>query len=162
MKEVAILLLAALMLNGCGSSTPTAQSAAGGIWSASLSGGTGSASGFSFITQFTVDSSGTLSFSSFEFINQGNCFPLNGGAISGTMGLTENMATDEVTGSMTLTVAGNGNTLTLSSPDGVNGTLTGTTLSNGTVTGTWTVTGGTGCTGSGGSFTMASQTATKA
>jgi hypothetical protein len=162
MKEVAILLLVAIMLNGCGSSRPTAQSVTGGVWSASLSGGEGSASGFSFITQFTVDSSGTLSFSRFEFINQGNCFPLDGGAVSGTMGLTENMATDQVTGSMTLTVAGNGNTLTLSSPDGVNGTLTGTTLSNGTVTGTWSVTGGTGCTGGGGSFTMTSETTTKA
>ena len=162
MKEVAILLLVAIMLNGCGSSRPTAQSVTGGVWSASLSGGEGPASGFSFITQFTVDSSGTLSFSRFEFINQGNCFPLDGGAVSGSMGLTENMATDQVTGSMTLTVAGNGNTLTLSSPDGVNGTLTGTTLSNGSVTGTWTVSGGTGCTGGGGSFTMTSETTTKA
>jgi hypothetical protein len=162
MKEVAILLLVAIMLNGCGSSRPTAQSVTGGVWSASLSGGEGSASGFSFITQFTVDSSGTLSFSRFEFINQGNCFPLDGGAVSGNMGLTENMATGQVTGSMTLTVAGNGNTLTLSSPDGVNGTLTGTTLSNGSVTGTWTVSGGTGCTGGGGSFTMTSETTTKA
>jgi hypothetical protein len=159
MKEVAILLLA-LVLNGCGSSRPTAQSVTGGVWSAVLSQGEGSASGFSFITQFTVDSSGTLSFSSFEFINQGNCFPLNGGAVSGNMGLTENMATDQVTGSMTLTVAGNGNTLTLSSPDGVTGTLTGTTLSNGSVTGTWSVTGGTGCNNGSGSFTMTSQTAT--
>ena len=162
MKQVAILLLVAIMLNGCGSSRPTAQSVTGGVWSASLSGGEGSASGFSFITQFTVDSSGTLSFSRFEFINQGNCFPLDGGAVSGSMGLTENMATDQVTGSMTLTVAGNGNTLTLSSPDGVTGTLTGTTLSNGSVTGTWTVTGGSGCTGGGGSFTMTSETTTKA
>jgi hypothetical protein len=78
------------------------------------------------------------------------------------MGLTENMATDQVTGSMTLTVAANGNTLTLSSLDGVNGTLTGTTLSNGLVSGTWAVTGSTGCTGSGGSFMMTSQTVTKA
>ncbi|MFZ1006999.1 MAG: hypothetical protein WAN65_09190 [Candidatus Sulfotelmatobacter sp.] len=162
MKEVAILLLVAIMLNGCGSSRPTAQSVTGGVWSASLSGGEGSASGFSFITQFTVDSSGTLSFSRFQFINQGNCFPLDGGAVSGSMGLTENMATDQVTGSMTLTVASNGNTLTLSSPDGVTGTLTGTTLSNGSVTGTWAVTGGTGCTGGGGSFTMTSETTTKA
>jgi hypothetical protein len=164
MKEVAILLLVALMLNGCGSSRPTAQSVTGGLWSASLnpSGGSAPSQGLSFITQFTVDSSGTLSFSSFEFINQGNCFPLNGGAISGNMGLTENMATGQVTGSMTLTVAGNGNTLTLSSPDGVTGTLTGTTLSNGSVTGNWSLTGGSGCTGSGGFFTMTSQTATKA
>ena len=164
MKEVAILLLVALMLDGCGSSRPTAQSVTGGVWSASLlpSGGSPPSQGLSFITQFTVDSSGTLSFSRFEFINEGNCFPLDGGAVSGNMGLTENMATDQVTGSMTLTVAGNGNTLTLSSPDGVNGTLTGTTLSNGTVSGTWLVSGGTGCTGGGGSFMMTSQTTTKA
>jgi hypothetical protein len=162
MKEVAILLLVALMLNGCGSSRPTAQSVTGGVWSAVLNQSEGPPAGFSFITQFTVDSSGTLSFSRFEFINEGNCFPLDGGAVSGSMGLTENMATGQVTGSMTLTVAANGNTLTLSSPDGVNGTLTGTTLSNGSVSGTWMVTGGTSCTGSGGSFMMTSQTTTKA
>jgi hypothetical protein len=158
MKKLSISLLLTLAISGCGSGKPTAQSATGGLWSAALSQGEGSASGFSFITQFTVSSGGTLNFSSFQFINQGNCFPLDGGSISGNMDLTENMATDEVTGSMTLTVSGNGNTLTLTSPDGVNGTLTGSSLSNGTVTGNWTVTGGTGCNNGAGSFTMTSQT----
>jgi hypothetical protein len=164
MKKLSLLLLllSALLLNGCGSSTPTAQSATGGLWSAVLNQGEGSASGFSFITQFTVASSGTLSFSSFQFINQGNCFPLDGGTISGNMTLTENMATDEVSGNMTLTVTSSGNTLTLTSDtNGVTGTLTGTTLSNGMVTGSWSVTGATGCTGGNGSFTMTSETATK-
>jgi hypothetical protein len=157
MKEVAILLLAALLLNGCGTSKPTAQTAAGGVWSAQMSGGDGSASGFSFVTQFTVASNGALSFSSFEFINQGTCFPLNGGTVSGSMTLTQNMATNQVTGSMTLTVASGGNTLTLTS-SAVTGTLTGNTLSGGSAPGSWSLTGGTGCTDAAGSFTMTQTT----
>ena len=34
MKEVAILLLVALLLNGCGSTSTATQTAAGGLWSA--------------------------------------------------------------------------------------------------------------------------------
>jgi len=61
MKEVAVLLLAALILNGCStSSTTSVQTAAGGTWQAEMLGGQGTASGFSFITQFTVGSNGTL------------------------------------------------------------------------------------------------------
>jgi hypothetical protein len=161
MKEVAILLLVALLLNGCGSSKPTAQSAAGGVWSADLSGGEGSASGFSFIAQFTVASSGTLSIQNFQFLNMSSCFPIDplssGGTVSGSMDLTENMATDAVTGSMTFTVVGNGNTLTLTSST-VTGTISGTTLSGGAATGTWSLSGGTGCTGASGSFTMSQTT----
>ncbi len=160
MKEVAILLLLAVLLNGCGSGKPTAQSAAGGLWQAQLAGGEGNASGFTFNTQFTVASNGALSISDFEFINDNSsgtqsCFPINGGSVSGSMILTENMANDTVTGTMTFTVSSGANTLTLNGSS-VTGTLVGNTLSGGMATGTWALTGsGTGgCVNASGSFTM--------
>lgn len=155
MKEVAILLLAALMLNGCGSSTPTVQTSAGGQWQAQMSGGQGEASGFSFITQFTVNTDGSLSVSNFQFLthNSTSCFPDTGSTVSGTMILTVN-ANNTVTGTFTFSVGSNGNTLTLNGV--VTGTSSnGTTLSGGSITGTWSLTGGTGCNDpTGGSFTM--------
>ena len=152
MKEVAILLLVALALNGCGSSTPTPQTAAGGVWSADLPGGSGEASGFSFTTQFTVNSDGTLSITYFQFLTHGTCFPISGGTQTGTMALTANTTTFAVTGTFTYTVQSANNTLTLNGT--VTGSQAGTTLSGGTVTGSWTLTGDPGCTGTTGSFTM--------
>jgi hypothetical protein len=152
MKEVAILLLVTLMLNGCSSTTTTTQTAAGGVWSADLPGGTGEASGFSFTTQFTVNGNGSLSITFFQFLTNGPCFPVNGGTQTGSMMLTTNTSNNTVTGTFTFTTQSGGNTLTL------NGTVTGTnavpTLTGGSVTGTWSVTGANGCNTSGQSFTM--------
>jgi hypothetical protein len=152
MKEVAVLLLVALMLNGCGTSTTTTQTAASGVWSADLTGGVGQASAFSFTTQFTVSGNGSLSITAFQFLTSGTCFPITGGTQSGSMVLTTNTTTNGVTGPFTYTVQSGGNTLTL------NGTVTGTaattTLTGGLITGTWAVTGATGCNVSGQSFTM--------
>ena len=122
MKEVAILLLVTLMLNGCSSTTTTTQTAAGGVWSADLPGGTGEASGFSFTTQFTVNGNGSLSISYFQFLTNGPCFPITGGTSTGSMVLTTNTSNNAVTGTFTYTVASGGNTLTL------NGTVTGTKM----------------------------------
>jgi hypothetical protein len=156
MKEVAILLLLTLVLNGCSTSntvnTQTAQTAAGGIWSAELIGGSGEASGFSFTTQFTVEGNGGLSITYFQLLTAGTCFPTNGGVQTGQMALTINGSTNAVTGTLTYTVTAQGNTLTLTG--NVTGTESGTTLTGGSVTGTWNVSGGTGCTNSGGTFTM--------
>ena len=58
MKEVAILLVVTLLLNGCGTTTTATQTAASGLWYADLLGGAGPASGFSFNTQFTVSGGG--------------------------------------------------------------------------------------------------------
>jgi hypothetical protein len=159
MKEVAILLLAALLLNGCGGNNTTAtQTAAGGTWEAQMLGGSGPDSGFSFITQFTIGGGGTLSISTFQFINQSSaqCFPVSGGSQAGTMSLTENTTNFTVTGTFSFTVQSAGNTLTLNgNVTGTENGLNGTTLSGGLVTGTWTLTGGTGCNDTtGGSFTM--------
>jgi hypothetical protein len=165
MKEVAILLLVALMLNGCGS-TPTLQSTAGGTYQAILLGGQGPASGFSFNTEFTLSGT-TLSITYFQFLNNnsGACLPYTGETPSGTMN-PQLQSNDTVTGPFTFTVQSGGNTLALT------GTLTATaivtaqngseTLTNPMITGNWTFTGsGTpaGCSDTGGSFTM-SETST--
>ena len=157
MKEVAILLLLTVMLSGCGT-TPSVQAGVGGIWAAVLVGGEGQASGFSFNTQFTVSGS-ALSFSSLEFLNNdpGGCFPLSPALSgdSGTADLSYNSADQLTNSSVTITVTSGGNTLTLTSIS-VTGTINTNTnvLSDGLITGTWALTGGAGCTGTGGSFTM--------
>jgi len=164
MKEVAVLLLVALMLNGCGGTntvnTQTAQNAAGGIWSAEILGGSGAASGFSFNTEFTVNSGGGLDVTYFQFLTaEGGtspCFPVDGGTEAGSMALTINGSTGAVTGTMTYTVQATGSTLTLNGQVTGTAAITGspTSLSNGAVTGTWTVAGGSGCNATGGTFTM--------
>lgn len=160
MKEVAVLLLITLWLNGCGSSSsPTTVSTTPGVtWQAQMDGGAGPDSGYSFITQFTLNSSGTLDITYFQFLNAGaaQCFPVSGGSQTGQMTLTQNTTTLTVTGTMVYTVQSGGNTLTLNGSS-VTGTepLNGTALSGGLVTGTWSLTGGTGCNDTtGGAFTM--------
>ena len=153
MKEVAVLMLVALMLNGCSSSsTPTTQKAASGIWSADLQGGTGDASGFSFTTQFTVNGNGSLNITYFQFLTAGTCFPVSGGTQTGSMVLSTSTSTNAVSGNFAYSVQSGNDTLTLNGT--VTGTASGTTLSGGSITGTWSVTGDTGCNATGDSFTM--------
>jgi hypothetical protein len=159
MKVVAILLVAALLLNGCGTSSTATQTAAGGTWSAQLLGGEGPASGFSFVTSFSVGGSGGgLTLSSFQFDTAGACFPENGDTVTGTMVLVENQTTFQVTGTIAFTVKSGSNTLTLNgNVTGTENGLNGTTLSGAVATGTWTFTGSgtpTGCSNTSGSFTM--------
>jgi len=157
MKEVAILLLVALMLNGCGSSQTAAQAAEGGGWAAVMSGGESTSSGFSFNTQFTVGSNGALSISSFELLNQDTCFGTSIPASGGTLDVTYNSA-DQVTGTFSFTItsaAGDVVTLTSSSVTGTVNT-NGNTLSNGSIIGSWTLAPGSGstCVVASGTFTM--------
>jgi hypothetical protein len=152
MKQVAIaiLLVVSLMLNGCGGSSAQVQAASGAIWQAQLNGGSGSVSGLSFITTFTLNSDYTMNFSNFQFLNQGTCFPVEGedptGALTNVQ-VTQN--TGAVIANFSFTVQGGGNTLVLT------GTLTGTetgtevgttntgTFTSAVATGTWTVSGST-------------------
>lgn len=160
MKQLALLLLPlALLLNGCSSTSTAAQTAANATWQAVLTGGAGTASGLSFNTQFTVNSDGSLNVESFQFLTDGTCFPTAGGGESGTLVLTVDPTSEQVTGPFTYVVNGNGNTLSLTG--NVTGTESGSTLTNPSITGTWTLTGGTGCSDStGGSFTMTEPTTT--
>jgi hypothetical protein len=156
MKKFAVLILfvCGLALCGCGSSTKTssqnAQSVTSGLWGAVLAGGEGDASGavLGFITNFTVNGDGSLNITQFSFntnpagTNSQPCFVTE--SVSGTSSLTTTTG-NEVEGSITYVVTSTapaGNTLTL------NGTEVGSSI-----TGTWTLSGGTGCT-SGGTFTM--------
>ncbi len=156
MKEVGILLLVALLLTGCGNNSTNTQTAAGGTWASTMVGGVGLASGFSFTTSFSVSGSGgTLSFSTFEFLNNNSltsttpsCFPVfplnNGGTVNGTMVLTES-SNFQVTGPFAMTVQAGDNILTLTgtvlgTENGVEGNAN--SLSDAVATGTWTYTGG--------------------
>jgi|HubBroStandDraft_3_1064219.scaffolds.fasta_scaffold198740_1 hypothetical protein len=180
MKKLAILIVPALILaiSGCGSrtinSTPV-NTTTSGNWEAQLSGGIGAASELNFVTSFTVTDNGTgnnlgLDITGFNFYNAGACFTngIDAAKETGTATFTTATGTDEVTGQLLYTVTSNipaGNVLTLTSyTDGLTGTSSGTSsttgsLSNGVVVGTWTLTGGTGCTGSG-TFLMCQGTAT--
>jgi hypothetical protein len=158
MKEVAMLLVAALLLNGCGSSSTTTQTTAADLWSAEVLGGVGPASGFSFSTDFALNGDGSLSFSSFQFYNAGACFPANGEAVTGSIANLEvSQNTYAVTGTLTFTVQSGSNTLTLTGPLTGTGGPSGNVLTGGSVTGTWTFTGNgspVGCSDTSGSFTM--------
>jgi outer membrane biogenesis lipoprotein LolB len=162
MKEVAILLLVALLLNGCGTNQAVRQ-APGAIWQAQLIGGVGPSSGFSFQTQFTVNSDGTLTIANFQFLNNGSCFPFKEYIPTGAFtDLNIIQSTLAVTGNFSFTVQSGGNTLTLTGP--MTGTVSETgetgnntfTFTSATITGDWTLTGsGTGaCGDASGSFTM--------
>jgi hypothetical protein len=157
MKEVAILLLVALVLNGCGTSSTTVQSASGGTWEATMSPGKGTSSGFTFITQFTVGGNGVLSISNFQFLNleQDTCLGSSTVSENGTLNATINSA-NQVTGTFSFTItSGGGDVVTLTSSS-VTGTLSGTTLTSGSITGTWALTPGSSstCVATGGPFTM--------
>ncbi len=162
MKEVAILLLVALLLNGCGTNQAVRQ-APGAIWQAQLSGGVSPSTGFSFQTQFTVGSDGSLTIANFQFLNNGACFPFKEYIPTGSFtDLSIIPSTLAVTGNLSFTVQSGGNTLTLTGP--MTGTVSETgqtgnntfTFTSATITGDWTLTGGGtgGCGDSNGSFTM--------
>jgi hypothetical protein len=160
MKEFAVLLLLALMLNGCGDNhVPNPQVAAGGVWLSEMDGGDGMGSGLSFIAQFTVANNGAMNFTSFQFLTSINpgCFPVTGPRPSGTLVVTPNAA-NQVSGTFSFTVVSGGNTLSMTSTS-VTGTLNGTndTLADGVIIGTWTLKGGTGC-NTNGTFTMTQHT----
>jgi hypothetical protein len=164
MKEVAVLLFMALMLTGCGSNNSPVQQASGAIWQAQLLGGSGPASGLSFITEFTINGNGALDISQdFQLLNQGTCLPVTGASAAGSITNLDVVSTSgEVTGDFSFTVQGNGNTLSLTG--NLIGTETGAefgtsnvgTFTAATITGTWTLAGSSTCTEAAGdtSFTM--------
>ena len=158
MKKLAVLLLLALelTLTGCGSSTASSSvKAANGTWESSLIGTDAGIDVFKVITTFSVGATGALSVSYFGFLTTGPCFPLTGETPSGTFTVTS-ATTTSTSANVQFTVPSSGNSLANSLA--MTGTATGTTDTSGnttwsTITGTWTLTGGSGCTGSG-TFTM--------
>ena len=161
MKEVAILLLAALLLNGCSTSNSTpVQTPVGNGWQAAMTGGDGTSSGFSFNTFFTVGSGGALSISSTQLLNSDTCFGTSTSNLvsGGTLNVQVNSAFQVSSGTFSFTLTSSaGDVVTLSSND-ITGTVNSTTnvLSNGLIIGTWALVPASGspCVSTGGSFTM--------
>jgi hypothetical protein len=152
MRKLAFLTLlaVAVLISSCGSNTiqPTPTSTANGNWEAQLTGGSGPATGLSFLINFYFsttngNASGPITVNDFSFINANTCFPGIAG-LSGSAQLTNNTNTNQITGTMTLTIkSGSGSTLTLTAnpPAGeVLGTSSNGTITNGAVNGTWTLT----------------------
>jgi hypothetical protein len=157
MKEVAILLLLAVMLNGC--SSTAVESPSGSVWQAQMAGGVRTSSGFLFNTQFTVSSGGALTIVSFQLLNTGTCYGGVGPTPSGTLTVTYN-SDDQITGgTFSFTIpSGSGDTITLTSTS-VTGTVNPSnyfTLSGVTIVGTWALVPGSGssCVDASGNFTM--------
>jgi len=142
MKEVAILLLFALMLNGCGT-TNTVQTASGTVWQAKMLGGDGTSSGFSFNTQITFGGNGALTLTNLRLLNVDTCFGTTTPQTeAGTLtGLVFN-SDDQITGGiLTVTMTSPaGDVVTLTST-GISGTVnpntSPATLSNASITGFW-------------------------
>jgi uncharacterized lipoprotein NlpE involved in copper resistance len=140
MKKLAVALLVAVVLTlvGCGSNG-SKQGNINGTWTAVLTD-----TNFSFGTSFVVNSDGTtLSVSNFSFSTNSPCF-VSGETESGSFAFSGDF-NGKVTGHFQFNVVSglpSGNTLTLT------GTVNGDTI-----TGTWSLSGGTGCQGSG-DFTM--------
>ena len=138
MKKLAMALLvtAVIMLVGCGNSSSHGN--INGHWTAVLTDTT-----FNFGTSIVVNNDGTLSVSNFSFATNSACF-VSGETESGSFAFTGDF-NGKVTGSFTFKVVSG-------SPSGNTLSLTGTANGD-TITGTWSLTGGSGCTGSG-NFTM--------
>jgi len=162
MKEAAVLLLLALLLNGCSANQTQAQQAYGGAWEAVMSGGIGTSSGFTFLTEFSVGSNGALSITNVTLENTGTCFGSSGIVDpGGTLSLTYNSAFQIVPpSSLTFTFKSSaGDTITLTSTS-VTGTLSSvtsnSTLTNGLIVGAWALApaSGSSCVTASGNFTM--------
>ena len=140
MKKLAVAGLVAVVLTlvGCGWHNH-GNGNINGTWTAILSD-----SDFSFGTSVVVNGDGTLSINQFSFSTNGPCF-VSGETESGSFAFTGDF-NGHVTGQFDFKVVSG-------SPSGNTLKLMGTVNGN-AITGTWTLTGGTGCTGSG-NFTMA-------
>jgi hypothetical protein len=175
MKKLAILMLLALELavSGCGSSPKSTQAIttnSNSFWEATFTGqgaAADTATELTFNTQFPVSdvlgAQEPLTITTLNFINasSNSCFSVDRdtSTAGGNYQFNTSTSTDQVTGSLTLTVTATtppGNVLTLNSyqPSGFtgisNGNINGTTgtLSDGVVVGTWTLTGSASCGGS--------------
>ncbi|HEY1678025.1 MAG TPA: hypothetical protein VGG04_09990 [Candidatus Sulfotelmatobacter sp.] len=138
---LAALLAVGLVLVGCGSNSSN-PATLNGTWNATLL-DLNSTTVFTFGTSLAVNGNGSLTITNFRFNSNSPCF-VSGESESGSFALMGNF-NGQVNGRFGLSVQSgspSGNTLTLS------GSANGNTIS-----GTWTLTGGTGCSGSG-SFTM--------
>ena len=134
---ITTLLALAVTLTGCGAGSGNIN----GTWTANLITPPGGTPVFAFQTNISGGGGGAFHISSFTFTTAGSCFTGDQTTETGSVSLTGNYS-GHVAGSFTLTITtvipANNNVLTL------NGTV-----ADKTITGTWTLTGSTGCSGNG-------------
>jgi len=135
------VLVAGLAQIGCGSNDNSKASNIDGTWNASLV-SSGNSPAFTFGTTMTSNGDGSVTITSFSFTNNTSCFSSE--TESGSFTLSGNLS-GNVNGKFGMNVQS-------VSPSGNTLALTGTVNGN-TITGNWTLTGSSGCTGSG-TFTM--------
>jgi hypothetical protein len=139
-----VLLLLTLGAIGCGNSNGSNSGNINGTWTASLT-NTDNSPAFAFTTDFTQQSGSSVSITNFKFTTSGSCFS-SPTTETGSFGLSGNF-----NGSVTGTFQMNISTIF---PTGTNNQLAlQGAVSGNTITGTWILTGTTGCTGNG-SFTI--------
>ena len=139
--RVALLLAAGLVLVGCGSNNSNSSNISGN-WTAVLTNSSDGSQAFTFTTSITENNDGTLGVTNLT-ISSSSCF-VSGETESGSFALGGNL-NGNVTGQFQFKVLS-------ASPSNNVLSLTGT-ANDKTIKGTWTLTGGTGCQGSG-TFTM--------
>jgi hypothetical protein len=127
-----------LMLTLVGCSSDNKAGNINGTWNANLT-DTNGTQVFTFATSFVETGDGTLNITSLSFSTNSSCF-VSGETESGTFGLSGDF-NGNVSGSFGMNVQSG-------TPSGNTLSLTGMVSGN-TITGTWTLTGGTGCTGNG-------------
>jgi hypothetical protein len=133
-----VVCLLGFMLAGCGSK---GSGNINGNWTATLT-NPDTSPAFAFQTTLTGASGGAFTVTSFTFTSSGTCFASGTTTETGTVSLSGNY-NGNVTGSF-------GMNITDMLPGGVSNVLTlQGTVTGGHITGTWTLTGGSGCTGNG-------------
>jgi hypothetical protein len=140
------LLALALTLAGCGGSG-SGSGNINGTWTATLT-NTDQSTAYSFSATFTQGSGSALRIANFMFTSAGPCFASEPTSETGTFSLSGN-SNGNVTGAF-------GMTITTVFPINTNNVLTlQGTVGGSKISGTWTLTGETGCSGSG-NFTVVS------
>jgi hypothetical protein len=141
---IVMLLSLCIATAGCGSSSNSNSNNINGSWTANLTNPDGSPA-FSFTTNFTQQSGTSISVTNFKFTTASPCFS-GDTTETGTFGLSGNFS-GNVAGTFGMNVA------TMLS-DGTNNQLSlQGAVSGNTITGTWALTGASGCDGKG-AFTI--------
>ena len=141
------LIFVALLMVGCGSSSGGNSGNVNGNWNASLTNASDGSPAYTFSTTFTQSSNGAVSVTNFKFNSAGPCFESQSTSQTGSFTLSGNSG-GNVTGTFGMVIttmfpaAATQNVLNLQ------GTVNGNTI-----TGTWNLTGTSGCSGNG-NFTI--------
>ncbi len=135
---ITTLLALGLTLTGCGNGTGNIN----GTWTANLTTPPGGTPVFAFQTTIAGGGGGAFQITSFTFTTAGSCFSGDPVTETGSVTLSGNY-NGHVTGTFNLVIS-------TAFPVATNNVLTlQGTVADKTITGTWTLTGTTGCSGSG-------------